>query len=326
MKVQIPTNHSGTINTLEFNYNGNKFASGGNDGIINIFSTEKIFKKGMNLEPEIKLIKNGHNKQILNLSFSHPIYGTYIASCGADKKLIIWKEKSTNYYENIYEYKHDSTVKCCKFAPYQYGLIIICGTDNGDITIHQLQKNYQKWNIHILKNVHKNGINNIDWAPALSPINIFLEDENENEENKDLSISNSDNEDNNDDLEPMKFISCGNDNMINIFVSEKNTIDSFNKIKEIDLKIIPKDIAFLNFVGYTQLTFACGLINGNCLIYKYENNDWKNTFIIKVEGNISKINWSLCGSYLGISYKKEGNDNMTKFFRENMDNTWVEVL
>ena len=78
----------------------------------------------------------------------------------------------------------------------------------------------------------------------------------------------------------MKFISCGNDNMINIFVSEKNTIDSFNKIKEIDLKIIPKDIAFLNFVGYTQLTFACGLNNGKCLIYKCINNEWKKTYEI----------------------------------------------
>ena len=322
MKVEIPSNHSGTINIAEFNFNGNKFATSGVDGIINIFSSEKIFKEGKNLEPEIKLIKSGHNKSILNISFSHPIYGNYLASCGHDKKLIIWKEKSITEYENIYEYKHDSPVKCCKFAPYQYGLIIICGTLNGDITIHELKKTYQKWNFYILKNIHKNGINSIDWAPATSPINIFLTDEeNSLEKNKEKS----DPEDILDDLEPMKFISCGNDGNINIFISKKNTIDSLCKEKEIKLESIPNDIKFLNFVGYTQIVFACGLNNGKCLIYKYSNKEWKKTYEINVKGDICKLNWSLCGTYLGISCKNE-KDNIIKFYRENMDESWVEII
>ena len=318
MKVEIPTNHSGTINTVEFNYNGIKFATGGNDGIINIYSSDKIFKKGMELEPDIQLIKNGHSKPILNLSFSHPLYGTYLASCGYDKKLIIWKEKSTNTYENIYEYKHDSIVTCCKFAPYQYGFIIICGTSNGDISIHELQKNYQKWNVQTLKNIHKDGIISLDWAPASSPINLFYDDENEDEENKNI-------EDKEDDLQLMRFITCGNDRKIIIFSSKNNTINAFCKENEIELETNPKDISFLNFVGYTQLTFACGLNNGKCLIYKYVNNEWKNTNKINTDADIMKINWSLCGTYLGISYKKDGKDNITKFYRENLDETWVEV-
>ena len=317
MKVEIPTNHSGTINDVIFNYNGNKFATGGIDGVINIFSSEKILKKENNPEPEVKLIKNGHNKSILNLSFAHPLYGNYLASCGQDKKLILWKEKSLNDYENIYEYKHDSAVKCCKFAPHEYGLIIICGTENGDVTIHELQKNYQKWNFYQLKNIHKDGINSIDWAPSSPPVNIFL---NEDEEIKE------EHEDNIDDLELMKFITCGNDGKVNIFISNKNTIDSFHKEKEFNFDSTPNDVAFLNFVGYTQLVFACGLSNGKCLIYKYSNNDWIKTFEINAGGNICKINWSLCGTYLGISSKQEGKDSVIKFFRENLDETWVEVV
>jgi protein transport protein SEC13 len=322
MKVEIPTNHNGTINTANFNFNGIKFATGGNDGIINLFSSEKIFTQGQNIEPEIKLIKNGHSKLVLSLSFSHPIYGTYLASCGQDKKLIIWKEKSENNYENIYEYKHENSVTCCKFAPYNYGLIVLCGTEKGEIIIHELQKNYQKWNVQILKNIHKDGINSIDWAPASQPINIFFdEEENSKEENKDILDDN----DNDDILQPMKFITCGNDNKVNIFMSQRNTINSFIKINEFDTEDIPKDVAFLNFVGYTQLTFACGLKNGKCLIYKCINNEWKKTYEINVGGNISKLNWSLCGTYLGISSKKNEKDNEIKFYRENLDETWIEV-
>ena len=124
--IIFQTNHSGIVNTAKFNYNGAKLVSGGNDGIINLFSTDNILKNKGNIIPDLKLIKNGHNKPISDLSFSHPLLGNYLASCSYDKKLIIWKEKSPNDYENIYEYKHDSPVKCCKFAPYKYGLIILC--------------------------------------------------------------------------------------------------------------------------------------------------------------------------------------------------------
>ena len=326
MKVEIPSNHYGTMNTAEFNNNGNKFATGGIDGIINLSSSEKIFKKGKNLGPEIKLIKNGHNKSILDLSFSHPFYGNYIASCGHDKKLIIWKEKSINDYENIYEYKHFSPVKCCKFAPYQYGLILICGTINGDITIHQLQKNYQKWNYHLLKNIHKDGINSIDWAPSSPPINIFFVDDEEKYNPLEEDKENLDTEDYFEHLEPMRFICCGNDRKIRIFISKKNTIDSFYEEKEFNLESIPNDVSFLNFVGYTQLIFACGLDNGKCLIYKHSNGEWKKSFEISVGGDIYKIKWSLCGTYLGISSKQNEKDNIIKFYRENMDESWIEVV
>ena len=122
--------------------------------------------------------------------------------------------------------------------------------------------------------LHKNGVNSIDWAPATPPVNLL--DDNESVDNNDENI-----EDNYDMLVHMSFISCGNDCKINIFQAEKNTIDSFSIIKSIDLKKqVPRDIAFLNFVGYTELTFACGLDDGRCLIYKNYEDDWKNTFTI----------------------------------------------
>ena len=308
--TSFETHHSGSVNRTEFNYNGSKFATCGNDGKINIFSTKNILSSTNNIIPEIQLIKNGHNKPIFDISFSHPCYGTYLASCGNDKKLIIWKEKSCNNFENIFEYKHKSSVKCCKFAPYQERLILLCGTSDGSISIHELEKNFQKWNSKLLENVHPDGVNSVDWGPISPPINF--EEENNND----------------DILLLMKFVSCGNDCKINIFESKQNTIDSFIKEDVIILnKDVPNDIAFLNFVGYVDLTFACGLESGDCKIYKYVDGKWENTFTIQNKSSVIKICWSACGTYLGISYKKENemdNDSI-KFFRENMDESWVEV-
>ena len=313
--ISFKTNHSGSVNNMVFNYNGMKFATCGNDGKINIFSTENILNSKEVL-PEQSLIKNGHKKPILDLSFSHPCLGSYLASCGNDKKLIIWKEKSKNCYENIYEYNHNSPVNCCKFAPYKECLMVIAGTADGSISIHELQKNSQKWNSYVLNKVHLNGVNSLDWAPSSSPIN-FTEKEDE-EENKNDDIF--------EDYISMKFISCGNDCKINIFESKENTIESFIKEESIDLKdIVPKDIAFLNSIGYTDLTFACGLENGKCLIYKNYEGEWKNTYTINIDSNIIKICWSVYGTYLGISSKNENDNEKIRFFRENMDETWVEI-
>jgi protein transport protein SEC13 len=316
--VSFQTNHSGVVNKAEFNYNGMKFATCGNDGKINIFSTKNILSSKNNILPETELIKNGHNQPILDLSFSHPCYGTYLASCGIDKKLIIWKEKSPNNFENIYEYKHKSSVKCCKFAPYQDRLIVLCGTNNGSISIHQLDKNSQKWNNVLLENVHLNGVNSVDWAPISPPINFGEEEEEEKNEDNDMNF---------DEMLPMTFISCGNDKKINIFYSKENTIDSFIKEDYEDLEGVPNDIAYLNFVGYVDLTFACGLENGECLIYKKLGKKYTKTFTISLDSSVIKVCWSNCGTYLGISCKKENekDNGSIRFFRENMDNTWVEV-
>ena len=321
--IFFPTNHSGSVNSLKFNSNGMKFATSGTDGKINIYSTDKMFsKENKEKFPDVVLIEGGHNKSINDISFSYPNYGNFLASCGYDKKLIIWKEKSLNNYQKIYEYMHESVVKCCKFSPYQYGLIVICGTEDGSINIHELERSTQKFKHYELKNIHPKGINSLDWAPASPPINLEEGEEEEEIENKKF-----DNEAL-EDILPMSFISCGNDCKINIFKAEKNIIESFVIENTIDLKEgnIPLDVAFLNFIGYTDLTFACGLKNGKCLIYKKLDKEWKNTSSINIGNSVVKVCWSLCGTYLGISSKKDGDDNdKVRFFRENMDDTWIEI-
>ena len=300
----FPSNHSGSVNTLKFNFNGMKLATGGNDAKINIFSTDKLFTDSP--LPETTLIS--HNKPINSLSFSHPCYGTYLASCGKDKKLIIWKEKSKNNYENIFEYKHNSEITSCKFSPYEYGIIILCGTKDGTISIHELQKNTQIFINKIIKNDENCCINSVDWAPALPPMNLDDSDDDENIENDKI-------------LEKMKFIICDNNKNLKIYEANDGTIESFYLKTEIKLDAIAKDVAFLNFSGYTELTFAVGLDNGECLIYKFIGENWEKRGIIKVNGSINKVCWSLCGTYLGISYY----NGIVSFYRENMDETWVEV-
>ena len=178
--ISFPSFHNGAVNSIKFNYTCDKIATCGNDYKINIFSFDKIKKNSEN-SLESELINNGHEQSIWDLSFCHPSLGKYLASCGFDNKLIIWKENESNpnIYDNIYTYNHQASVNCCKFAPHEYGLIVLCGVSDGSISLHEYKPNANSWSCQIIEKVHKNGINSIDWAPSIPPINFEdIEDEN----------------------------------------------------------------------------------------------------------------------------------------------------
>ena len=308
--LKFPSYHSGPLNSIKLNYSQNTIATCGNDYKINLFSTEEILKN--NFSPIAELI--GHDQSIWDLSFSHQKYGNFLASCSYDNKLIIWKEISKNNYQNIFSYIHQGSVNCCKFAPSEYGLIILCGISDGSISLHEYNTNTNTWSSHIMTKIHQNGVNSVDWAPAIPPINFEdTEDENENFP----------------ELNKMKFVTCGNDNTLKIFKCQNNNINSFSEeISENDNNIfsydsVPKSVCFLNYVGYSYLTFAVGLENGKCLIYKNDGNYWVISEELNLGCPIIKVSWSSCGTYLGISCLDAS--RQIRFFKENNDQKWIEI-
>lgn len=99
-----------------------------------------------------------------------------------------------------------------------------------------IKKNSNSWISQIIDKVHNNGINSIDWAPSIPPINF-----DDIEDNLEY---------NGNELNPMRFITCGNDNKIHIYKSQNNSINSF--IEEINeendkgftFESTPKSVSF----------------------------------------------------------------------------------
>jgi len=87
------------------------------------------------------ICKISHDSSIIKLDWSHPSFGNLIASCSFDKKIYIWKETTPkNRFERIYDYsEHTSSVNSIAFAPFQYGLILIAGSTDGNISIHSYE-------------------------------------------------------------------------------------------------------------------------------------------------------------------------------------------
>jgi len=50
-----------------------------------------------------------HDGPVWQLAWAHPVYGSVLATCGYDRKVILWKEQDTGWTK-IYEYSnHDSS-------------------------------------------------------------------------------------------------------------------------------------------------------------------------------------------------------------------------
>jgi len=55
------------------------------------------------------LVFNRHDGPVWQLAWAHPMYGSILATCGYDRKVIMWKEID-DLWQKIYEYaNHDSS-------------------------------------------------------------------------------------------------------------------------------------------------------------------------------------------------------------------------
>jgi protein transport protein SEC13 len=122
---------------------------------------------------------------------------------------------STGKWEKLYEYaEHSNSVNCLSFCPYEYGLILVCGSTDGSISIHEYKSTAllildDNWTSASIKDAHANGVNCLAWASF-------------NDEAKIHS----------NNLTQLKFISGGNDCNVRVWTAKENNfgydINSFN--------------------------------------------------------------------------------------------------
>lgn len=79
-----------------------------------------------------------HGSSVFCVSWAHPRFGNLLASGSFDKKIYLWKELSKNNWEVIYQYtEHNHSINSISFCPHEYGLILLCGSSDGSISIHE---------------------------------------------------------------------------------------------------------------------------------------------------------------------------------------------
>ena len=150
----IDTKHEATLLDLKFDYYGTRLATSSADGSIHIYD-KNIHTASL----------NGHTGPVLALSWSHPKYGSLIASGGSDQKVIIWKEQTTNKWLSIYEYLgHAGPITSLSFSHYTMGLALAVSSSDGCVSILNLDSE-EKW-VSTCFHAHDNGALQVCWSPV----------------------------------------------------------------------------------------------------------------------------------------------------------------
>lgn len=179
-----------------------------------------------------EIFGTGHENSIWQVTWSHPRFGPLLASCGFDKKAIIWKENSPNIWVKLFEYQeHSSSVNTIAFAPQEYGLILLCGSTDGCISVHEYKN--ENWQSHKFFG-HGFGVNGVSWGPV-----------------PDESVSSQ--------IPPLRFASCGNDNLVKVWQAKDNRNDSFYVLTTLEgHEDVVRDVVWCNNKSFNYDVIASG--------------------------------------------------------------------
>ncbi|KAK4336862.1 hypothetical protein RND71_044018 [Anisodus tanguticus] len=305
MNQQIDTNHEDMIHDAVADYFGTKLATCSSDRTIKLFSLNGT---NHSLITELK----GHEGPVWQLSWSHPVFGNLLASCSYDRKVIIWKETKQSVWEKVYEYnKHDSSVNAIDWAPKEFGLLLVCGSSDGALSIITCIDNV--WSGERIADAHNSGVNAVCWSPPFSyGLSLF--------KNEKLDS----NETNNQDGKLVKrFVSGGCDNKLKIWIYEdKEEKWIVENVLEKHTDWI-RDVAWSPTIGSDKSFIASCSQDGKVIIWEFnhqENDEkiWVPKCLHEFNDVVWHVSWSTMGNILAVS----GGDNQVTLWKENVAGVW----
>lgn len=140
------TGHMDMVHDIQFDYYGRRVASCSSDRTIKIFDVA-----GGQPRQLADLI--GHEGPVWAVSWGHPKFGTLLASCSYDHRVIVWKETQEAVWTQVCLAKavpqvphvaatqvyrsevHTASVNGVAWAPYELGAVLACASSDGSVSI-----------------------------------------------------------------------------------------------------------------------------------------------------------------------------------------------
>jgi WD40 repeat protein len=80
----------------------------------------------------------GHDGPVWMCAWAHPKFGTLLASCSFDHKVIVWKEGEAGIFSMIYTSPptlHEASVNALAWAPHEFGLSLAAASSDGSVSV-----------------------------------------------------------------------------------------------------------------------------------------------------------------------------------------------
>uniref|UniRef100_A0A6B2LAW1 Uncharacterized protein n=1 Tax=Arcella intermedia TaxID=1963864 RepID=A0A6B2LAW1_9EUKA len=286
--TSFDSQHQDIIHDAQMDYYGKRVATCSSDRSI------KVFDITLNKNAPTKIAELlGHEGPVWQVSWAHPKYGSFLASCSYDRRVIIWQEERpySNVWKIVLDYAvHELSVNSIAWAPPELGLKLACASSDGYISIltKEQDSDWQKTKFM----AHNLGVNAISWAPASASTSLL----------------------GGNDQPVQKLVSGGCDNLIKIWEFTQNEWQP--TVLENVHKDWIRDVAWAPNVGLPYSTIASCSQDGSVIIWnKTDQTAWVPTTL---EANpntvVWRVSWSITGNILAVS---SGDNSVTLWKQTN---------
>jgi protein transport protein SEC13 len=301
-RISIDTQHDDMIHDAQLDYYGTKLATSSSDRTVKVYD---VISTGYTHTATLQ----GHTGPVWEVAWSHPKFGTLLASCSFDGSVMIHRETRPREWTLIHHARnlHNSSVNSVKFAPHEYGLKVVAASSDGRVSILSHTTN-DEWTVQYIQD-NALGVNAVDWSPY--PLN--------------------------------RLVTAGCDNRIRFYDVQGNdtivpidmTVDEGSKgIQHSDWV---RDVAWapsipgLNVVAscsedktviiWTQKVPTTQSANSSAEESKDQETAWKATLLHTFDEPVWRVSWSLTGAILAVS----SGDATVTLWKQTMDGAWLQV-
>ncbi|XP_021741791.1 protein transport protein SEC13 homolog B-like [Chenopodium quinoa] len=294
--LKIETGHNDVVHDVQMDYYGKRVATASSDTSI------KIIGVSSNSATQSLATLTGHQGPVWQVAWAHPKFGSVLASCSYDGRVIIWKEANPNEWAQAHVFhEHKSSVNSISWAPHELGLCLACGSSDGTISVLTLQAD-GGWDTNRIDQAHPVGVTSVSWAPATAPgalVGSGL-------------------------LEPVhKLVSGGCDNTVKVWKLYNGTwkMDCFPALQMHSDWV--RDVAWAPNLGLPKSTIASASQDGTVVIWTVgkEGEQWEGRVLKDFKTPVWRVSWSLTGNLLAVA---DGDNNVT-LWKEAVDGEWQQV-
>lgn len=290
----IETTHNDMIHDAQLDYYSRRLATCSSDRSI------KIYDITDNQQHTLSAELGGHDGPVWQVDWAHPRFGTLLASCGYDQRIIVHSEVRPNYnspaqWNPFYRYDgHKSSVNSISWAPNEYGLILAAASSDGTVSWHQHIDGTQ-WDHNEFK-AGPMGCNAVSWAPFKAP----------GSEKGDGSYT-------------LSVVTGSCDGVARIWSKEGKDTNFTIKKEFKSHNDWVRDVAWAPTSSIPTNTIAtCSEDKTVCIHKETKEGEWTMTQL-PFDKPVWRVSWSITGNVLAVS---TGDQEVT-LWKESLDHKWV---
>ncbi|KAE9598497.1 hypothetical protein Lal_00027051 [Lupinus albus] len=292
---KVETGHQDTVHDVAMDYYGKRLATASSDHTIKIIGVSNTASQHL-----ATLI--GHQGPVWQVVWAHPKFGSLLASCSYDGRVIIWKEGNQNEWTQAHVFDdHKSSVNSVAWAPHELGLCLACGSSDGNISVFTARAD-GGWDTSKIDQAHPVGVTSVSWAPSMAPgalVGAGL-------------------------FDPVqKLCSGGCDNTVKVWKLTNGLwkMDCFPALHMHSDWV--RDVAWAPNLGLPKSTIASASQDGKVIIWTVakEGDQWEGKVLNDFKTPVWRVSWSLTGNILAVA---DGNNNVT-LWKEAVDGDWQQV-